>query len=171
MKKSVAEETKYLLRTASGEHLAFERLYKLCSPRLFSSALRLLRDRALAEDALQDAFLKIWRNAKQYDAQKGTAMAWMSMILRRACLDRLASRKPTEPIDDLEIASPIVEPSDPAVRKCLEFLLELPRRALVLAYAHGYTHDEIAEILVKPVGTVKSWVRRSGIALKECLEA
>jgi RNA polymerase sigma-70 factor, ECF subfamily len=159
-----------IVACAKGDRAAFKALYDATSARLFGGALRLLRDHALAQDALQDGFLKIWRNADKFDATKGTALAWMSIIVRRAALDRMSSRREHVGLDDLEIAAPPVEPADLGLEKCLLKLPELHRKALILSYVYGYNHDEIANMLQKPVGTIKSWVRRAGISLRECLK-
>jgi RNA polymerase sigma-70 factor, ECF subfamily len=172
MSESPALELDRLIEAcAKGDRAAFKALYDATSGRLFGGALRLLRDHALAQDALQDGFLKIWRNADKFDATKGTALAWMSIIVRRAALDRMSSRREHVGLDDLEITAPPVEPVDLGLEKCLLKLPELHRKALILSYVYGYNHDEIANMLQKPVGTIKSWVRRAGINLRECLEA
>jgi RNA polymerase sigma-70 factor, ECF subfamily len=160
-----------ILACGRGERSAFEKLYQAASSKLFGGAVRLLRDHALAQDALQDGFLKIWRNASRFDPQKGSAMAWMSIIVRRAALDRLPSKRVYVHLEDVELEAPAIAPADPGVARCLEKLPELHRKAVILAYVYGYNHDEIASLLQKPVGTIKSWVRRSGILLRECLEA
>lgn len=156
---------------AQGDRLAFKSLYDAASSQLFGGAMRLLRDHALAQDALQEGFLKIWRNADKFDASKGSAMAWMSIIVRRAALDRLATRREHVDLEDIELAAPEITPRDPGLDKCLNKLPQLHRKALILSYVYGYNHDEIAGMLQRPVGTIKSWVRRSGISLRECLEA
>jgi RNA polymerase sigma-70 factor, ECF subfamily len=155
---------------ANGDRVAFKALYDASSSQLFGGAMRLLRDHALAQDALQEGFLKIWRHSDKFDATKGTAMAWMSIIVRRAALDRLATRREHIDLDDIELAAPEIAPRDPGLDKCLQKLPDLHRKALILSYVYGYNHDEIANMLQKPVGTIKSWVRRAGISLRECLE-
>jgi RNA polymerase sigma-70 factor, ECF subfamily len=153
-----------------GDRSAFEKLYQATSSKLFGGALRLLRDHNLAQDALQEGYIKIWRNADKFDPSKGAAMSWLSIIVRRAALDRLPSGHVHIDIDDVELAAPAVAPADPGLARCLEKLPDLHRKALLYSYVYGYNHDEIAEMLQKPVGTIKSWVRRSGILLRECLE-
>jgi RNA polymerase sigma-70 factor, ECF subfamily len=159
-----------IIKCGQGDRLAFEKLYQSTSSKLFGGALRLLRDHNLAQDALQDAFLKIWRNAARFDPEKGTAMAWLSIIVRRAALDRLPAQRVLVHLDDVELEAPTIAPSDPGLARCLEKLPEMHRKSLIYAYVYGYNHDEIADMLQKPVGTIKSWVRRSGILLRECLE-
>jgi RNA polymerase sigma-70 factor, ECF subfamily len=160
-----------LSSSARGNRAAFQALYEATSSKLFGAAMRLLRDHALAQDALQDGFLKIWRNAASFDREKGTALAWMGVIVRRAALDRLRQRVFHEPIEDIEIAGPSTAPNDPGVAKCLEAIPQQQRKSLILSYVYGYTSLEIADTMGKPEGTIKSWVRRAGIALRECLEA
>lgn len=154
-----------------GNRAAFTALYSQTSGLLFGAALRLLRDHALAQDAVQDGFLKIWNNAAKYDPSKGSPMSWMGIIVRRAALDRMRSIKNHVSLDGIDVAAPQFEPSNPKVTKCLGLLPKTQERALILSYVYGYTHDEISGSMAKPVGTIKSWVRRAAIALKECLEA
>jgi RNA polymerase sigma-70 factor, ECF subfamily len=160
-----------LSASARGNRAAFQALYEATSGRLFGGAMRLLRDHALAQDALQDGYLKIWRNAASFDNSKGSALAWMGIIVRRAALDRLRQRVSHEPLDDLEIAAPVLEPNDPGVERCLKAIPQQQRNSLILSYVYGYTSLEISDRMGKPEGTIKSWVRRAGIALRECLEA
>ena len=82
-----------LLRTARGDDLAFARLYRLVAPQLFPLALRMLKRRDLAEEALQEAFVSIWRHAGSFDPSKGAAMTWMASIVRNRCLDRIRARR------------------------------------------------------------------------------
>jgi RNA polymerase sigma-70 factor, ECF subfamily len=167
---SIALET-LIKASARGNRAAFQALYEATSARLYGAAMRLLRDHGLAQDALQEGFLKIWRNAEKFDATKGSAMSWMGIIVRRAALDRMNRLQAHDNIDDIEIAAPAIEPSNPKLNKCLKTLSETQGNVLILSYVYGYTHDEIAANLDKPVGTIKSWVRRAGLALRECLEA
>ncbi len=160
-----------ILACGRGNRSAFKALYEATSPRFFGAARKLLKDHGLAQDAVQEGFLKIWHNAQRFDPKKGSPMAWMGIIIRRAALDRMRSIRHHDTLDGIEVEAPHFEPSDPKVNKCLEGLPETQGRALILSYVYGYTHEEIANSMEKPVGTIKSWVRRAGIALKECLEA
>lgn len=160
-----------LKATAGGDRIAFRKLYGETSGRLFAVALRILRDRQLAEDAVQEAFVRIWRSAGKYDPARGSPLAWMAVIARNAALDRIKQRADWEPIEELEIPAIEAEPADARVGHCLKKLSEQHRNALVLMYVYGLTHPELAERLNAPLGTVKSWVRRGAAALRECMES
>jgi RNA polymerase sigma-70 factor, ECF subfamily len=153
---------------AAGHRDALKRLYDRFGRRLYGVAHRILRDSALAEDALQEAFVKIWRNAGKYDGARGSALAWVVIIVRRAAFD-LRPREPVgEPVD---IADEQPEPGmlDPRLAGALAALPDDQRKALLLMYVYGLTHAELATALGAPLGTVKSWVRRGAAALKEAL--
>ena len=87
------ELNELLLRTARGDRQAFARLYRLSATQLFALALRMFKRRDLAEEALQEAFVSIWRHAASFDPGKGAAMTWMASIVRNRCLDRIRARR------------------------------------------------------------------------------
>jgi len=154
---------------ARGDHAAARELYQLIGGRLFGIAQRILRDPGLAEDAVQDGFLKIWKNAHRFDPQKGQASAWMGVIVRRVALDK-RPKVATQMLPELEAPKIDMDYVHPRLRQCLAELPQLHRNALVLMYVYGLSHSELAERMDAPLGTVKSWVRRASAALKEKLE-
>ena len=154
---------------ARGDHAAARELYQLIGGRLFGIAQRILRDGGLAEDAVQDAFLKIWKNAHRFDVEKGQASTWMGVIVRRVALDK-RPKVATQILPELEAPKVDMDYVHPRLRESLEELPELHRNALVLMYVYGLSHSELAERMGAPLGTVKSWVRRASAALKEKLE-
>ena len=154
---------------ARGDHAAARELYQLIGGRLFGIAQRILRDGGLAEDAVQDAFLKIWKNAHRFDIEKGQASTWMGVIVRRVALDK-RPKVATLTLPELEAPKVDMDYVHPRLRESLEELPELHRNALVLMYVYGLSHSELAERMGAPLGTVKSWVRRASAALKEKLE-
>jgi RNA polymerase sigma-70 factor (ECF subfamily) len=174
---------------SQGRQAAFQELYGLVSPQLFASLLRILKRRDLAEEALQDAFLSVWRNAGSYSADKGAPMTWLVSICRYRALDTLrrqrreVSLEPMlEDVEDgtAELAGLVDESADGtliskaetrALDDCMGLLNDGQRSSLKLAYFDGCTHEEIAAHLSSPIGTVKSWVRRGLESLKRCLEA
>ncbi|MGH8292530.1 MAG: sigma-70 family RNA polymerase sigma factor [Gammaproteobacteria bacterium] len=177
-----------LLRAcAQRQQPAFQRLYQLTSPQLFAILVRILKRRDLAEEALQDAFISVWRNAGSYTAQKGTPMTWLVSICRYRALDVLRREKREVPMenadggddeaqlsvlsDDPDAGELISHAEARALQLCLEGLSESQRHSLRLAYFDGCSHEEIARALDSPIGTVKSWVRRGLQGLKRCLEA
>lgn len=172
---------------AQKRQLAFQKLYHLTSPQLFAILMRILKRRDLAEEALQDAFISVWRNAASYTAQKGSPMTWLVSICRYRALDMLRREQREVPlrqdddedmdteldvfVGDSEAGELISHAETRALEQCLKQLSTSQRRSLRLAYFDGLSHAEIAHALRSPVGTVKSWVRRGLQDLKRCLEA
>ena len=165
-----------LARCARQDSTALEALYQQVSPLLLALLLRLLRARDLAEDALQDVFVRVWRQAGQYDAQRGRALAWLVSIARYRAIDMQRARKDWVALDS--VAEPAVSVSGPestltqnSLERCMQLLSGEQRHCLVLAYQQGLTQDNIARTTGHPLGTVKSWVRRALVSLRRCLES
>jgi RNA polymerase sigma-70 factor (ECF subfamily) len=171
-------------RCASADSQALQRLYALVSPMLFACITRILRRRALAEEALQDVFISIWQQADQFTAARGRPMAWMMSIARYRAIDllrreRLAPALVAQPEDyrtadaeaDSESGSAAWLPSDESMKRCLGLLSNQQAHCLELAYVNGSSHDEIARLVGSPLGTVKSWIRRALLSLRQCLES
>jgi RNA polymerase sigma-70 factor (ECF subfamily) len=167
--------------TAAGDRAAFAELYRLTSPQLFGVALRILRQRDRAEDVLQESFVAVWRRAGDYDSGKGSAMTWLATILRHRAIDaiRRSAHQPervAEPEEALlALAAGPADAADRgsqlwALQNCLAELGEQQRRAILMIYAYGLTQEELAARIATPLGTVKSWVRRSLERLKRCLD-
>ena len=153
---------------AAGERAALRQLYDRFGARLYGIAYRILRDSALAEDAIQEAFVKIWRNADKFDSARGSALGWVVIIVRRAAFD-LRPRDPVgEPVD-IPAEQPETDMLHPGLARALDALPEMHRKALLLMYVYGLTHAELSAAMGAPLGTVKSWVRRGAAALKESL--
>lgn len=153
-----------LAQTAAGDPRAFRTLYDATSPRLFGAALALLRRRDLAEDAVQDAYLRIWTRAATYDPARGAPLPWMLRTLRNAAIDRLRSPAPAT-TDIMDLDTELLAPPAPIddrldIVRAMALLAEGPRQAILLTYLHGYTTEEAATRLHAPVGTVRSWMRR-----------
>lgn len=164
-----------LARCARQDARALEELYKQVSPLLLAVLLRMLRARDLAEDVLQDVFVRVWRQAGQYEAQKGRALAWLISIARYRAIDLQRSQKQWVALDDIEEkGTPAIRPESTLTQltlaHCLGLLSDEQRRCLALAYQQGLTQDSIASIVGFPLGTVKSWVRRGLASLRKCLE-
>jgi RNA polymerase sigma-70 factor (ECF subfamily) len=163
-----------LERVAAGDMAAFRDLYNACAGRLMAITLNILRDRQAAEDAVQEALLRIWRRADRYDPSRGAPLAWMGVIARNAALDMVSARRPMEELeaaDTIELATQMVEPPDARLGQCLERLPVDQAKAIVTMYTFGLSHSELAEQLSLPLGTVKSWVRRGMLALQECMKS
>jgi len=171
-----------LARSAMRDANAFERLYQIASPKLFGLAVHLLKRKDLAEDVLQEAFVKIWHNASSYHPEKGSAMVWMTSIVRYRALDVVRSKhyKSTdsgetgEQLMDEFTTSPLDELLQDSELKtlvdCMDELQETQKKSILLAFYEGNTHHELAEKLKVPLGTVKSWIRRGLDRVKRCLK-
>lgn len=163
-----------LARCATGERNALQVVYDMEAARMIGVARRFLFRRDLAEDAVHDAFVRIWRSAGQFDPLRGSPRNWLYAIVRNRALSIHRSEHRYDSAEDIDAA---IEPEavfarlpeTSALRRCLE-KIERPRRDIVvLAYAHGMSHGELAGRMKLPLGTVKSWVRRSLTSLQECM--
>ncbi|WP_339948823.1 sigma-70 family RNA polymerase sigma factor [uncultured Albimonas sp.] len=165
-------------RCAAGDESAFKALFDAEAARMKGIAMRVLHRSDMAEEAVQEAFLQIWRNARRYDRALGSPRAWMFTIVRFRAIDLLRSRPqedalPPEELDRLREAA-VDHAWDGLDREgrlagCLAAIEAAPRRSLLLSYVVGLTQEEIAGRLGRPLGTVKSWMRRALLSLRECL--
>jgi CPA2 family monovalent cation:H+ antiporter-2 len=181
-KPDQAELADLILAVADGDRGAYKQLYDRTAPKLFGIVLRMIRDRSLAEDILQDVFLRVWRNAGNFAPEAGGPMAWLSSIARNRTIDVLRQKSLVLPgHDDSETdwQQMIADPRDPeadfmdisALRHCLSEIDEPARGCVLLAYYEGYSRDELAVRFGRPVNTIKTWLHRSLLALKSCLES
>jgi RNA polymerase sigma factor (sigma-70 family) len=164
---------------AAGERSALKQIMETEGGRMLGVARRMLRRQDLAEDAVQECFVLLWRKAHQFDAERGQAKAWIYTILRNRCLTLLRNAHPETALDPAEAE----EASDDAIleiaynrlerthdlRICLESLDPHKRMAILSSYILGYSHGEIAGRMGAPLGSVKAWVRRGLLMLRECL--
>lgn len=169
-----------LLACAEGDKNALRRIYDQECPRMIGVAQRILKRRALAEEAVQDTFILVWRHAGRFDSRRGAGLTWIYAILRNRALSILRDERRLDTEAEPVAAEAPSEEDDPeavmaklsdaeALRGCLQTLPAQRRDMVLLAFAQGLSHGEIAGKLGLPLGTVKSWIRRSLIALKECL--
>ncbi|HWV15583.1 MAG TPA: sigma-70 family RNA polymerase sigma factor [Cellvibrio sp.] len=170
-----------LSATAQGDRAAFAELYRHLGGRLYAISLQLLRQRELAEDAVQEAFVRIWHNAGEYQQEKGLVLTWMISIVRYRALDILRATKrrreqagghSEEPMDERGPDAELFEQRDRVrIDNCMDHLQQDQRQAIQLAYFKGFTHQEVGTYLGTPLGSVKSWIRRGLDRLKRCLES
>lgn len=181
--RSVGGVSGYLRAMARGEHGALAGCYDQIGPVVFSLAVRMMRDRAAAEDVTQDIFVQVWKQAERYDASRGTAEGWIMMIARTRILDRLRSRAAgvvLKPMGDQVPEAPDAEdwPDDlaitredaSAVRRAVGELPGEQREAVELAFFDGLTQAEIAEKLKVPLGTIKTRIRLGLLKIREKLK-
>lgn len=187
------ELAQLLARTALGDRAAFAALYRRSSGHLYAVVLRIQRDRALAEDVLQEVYVSVWKAAAGFDAARSQPLTWLTHVARHRAIDSLrrAQAQPLaqaaagvgasdesadDPLDQL--ASPAPGPlellgrasEDRRLDGCLQRLSAPQRQSVALAFFDGLSHAEVAAQLREPLGTVKSWVRRGLQALKSCLD-
>jgi RNA polymerase sigma-70 factor (ECF subfamily) len=168
---------------ARRDRAAFQRLYERTSSQLLACLIRILRNRASAEDALQDVFVQVWNRAAQFDSTRGSAWGWLVAIARYRAIDmrRRESRGAATALPGENDIAIDEEPQDElmalgdrataALTHCLGALQPRQRECIVLAYQGGLTHAEVASEVGEPLGSVKSWIRRGLAALKRCLES
>ena len=182
-----AELMALLDRVGQRDETALRLLYERTAPRLLGLAMRILRQREWAEDALQESFLTIWRLAGDYRASLSPPLAWMGLIVRSRSLDALRRQSAertlrVQSLDDesmLEaLASDATDPLDAAdaseqarvLQHCLGELEGRQREVLSLAYLRDLSHGELAQQLALPLGTVKTWIRRALEKLRNCMK-
>jgi RNA polymerase sigma-70 factor (ECF subfamily) len=168
---------------ASGSRTAFDALYRATSAKLFGICLHFLPDRGEAEDLLQEIYANIWRKAAQFDAERASAGAWLTMIARNKAIDRLRTsparhrHRPIEDAADISDSGPSplqhVEASADRARleACMDKLDDHRRALIRTAFFEGVTYETLAERSGSPLSTMKSWIRRGLMQLRACLEA
>jgi RNA polymerase sigma factor (sigma-70 family) len=161
------ELSQLLARAGLGDRMAFASLYERTSGHLLAVVLRIQRDRAQAEDLLQEVYVSVWKAASSFDAARSQPLTWLTSIARNRAIDSLrrASAQPR-----LESSSRDDDDDRPELGHCMEQLSPPQRQSVALAFFDGLSHAEVAEHLREPLGTVKSWVRRALHTLKSCLE-
>jgi RNA polymerase sigma-70 factor (ECF subfamily) len=170
-----------LQRASRGDEQAFGRLYDATSARAHGLALRVVRNPALAEEVLQDAYLDAWRTSGRYDPARGSAIGWLLTIVHRKAVDRVRSAEAAARRDTTYHRENVVVEHDVTaeaaqgsleaqrVRGAVATLTEVQREAVELAYFGGYTHTEVATMLEVPVGTAKTRIRDGLIRLRDAM--
>lgn len=169
-----------LLRVADGDRQAYAEFYRLTASYLFGIIVRILPDRGEAEDVLQEVYISAWRRADSFDPARGNAITWLVTLGRNRAIDRLRQRKEAtldddlpEQIDEAPTPAAAAEASQERERleRCLQALEPRHGHAVREAFFSGATYQELADRLRVPLGTMKSWIRRSLMQLKACLES
>lgn len=170
-----------LAQSSQGDRRAFETLYRSVGPRLHGVALRFMGRADLAEEVLQESFVRIWHNASRYEAHLSAPLTWMINITRNQAIDQLRKQR-ERPLSEVEQDALSDESPSAheqlnsareahALNRCLETLDGMQRQSISVAYFQGLSCSELAEHLATPLGTVKSWIRRGLERLRRCLEA
>jgi len=185
------ELSQLLARAGLGDRAAFARLYERTSGHLFAVVLRIQRDRAMAEDLLQEIYVSVWKAAASFDAARSQPLTWLTHIARNRAIDslrraqaqpRMESSSRDDDDDRPDIAEALADEGPGPLEllgrasearelgQCMERLTPVQRQSVALAFFDGLSHAEVADRLREPLGTVKSWVRRALMTLKGCLE-
>ena len=172
-------------RVAGGDRASFQDLYQRTSAKLYGTALRILRDEALTRDVLQEAYVKIWQKAADFNPDFASPVTWMATIVRNRALDEIRRTKPVsisamgEDGDNFDFAAEFDHPLDSRERSeelrrlmsCLGDLDEERRQVVLLAYYRGMSREELSRRFGRPVPTIKTWLHRSLTQLRGCLQS
>ena len=175
------ELNQLLLQTARSDQKAFAELYRRTSSKLFGVCLRMLRDRAEAEEVLQETYTTVWRRATSFDASKASAITWLVTLSRNKSIDRLRQHREELLDDPVRMDETVDDSPSPAVdaetsqehqrlESCLDELEPKQQSSVREAFFTGATYNELATRCKVPLGTMKSWIRRSLMQLRACLE-
>lgn len=177
-------EAELIRRIGAGERSAFDELYARYSRPLFSYAFKFLKDRMIAEEVLQDAFVKIWRTAPRYNPELSRPFSWAVLVTKRLCIDRLRRMKPEAVVEDpmalqsneetrSQQRSPVetvaVGEEIGRLRSMIDKLPQAQKDSLSLAISQGLTQQEISDTLGMPLGTVKTSMRRGMQRLRQLM--
>ena len=166
---------------AGGSQAALAEVYQRTSAKLFGICLRILGDRSEAEDTLQDIYVNVWRKAGSFDPQRASPITWLAALARNRSIDRRRARGTRETVG-VEEASEIPDGAPDAlaalsaaedgvrISACLSELEERQNNAIRAAFFDGLSYPELAARWAVPLGTMKSWIRRGLLRLKDCLE-
>lgn len=184
--RSVPDYEAIIAGCKAGRPQAMRELYDCESGRMLGVAVRIVRDPALAEDVVHEAFVSVWRHAATFDPSRGSGRTWIYSILRNAALSavrRRATQPATLPVSGDEDGESVVDtledpraqvmletrPDMGRLHACLQALDDHRRECVLLSYVEGCSHSEIADRLGAPLGTVKSWIKRALLALRDCM--
>lgn len=176
-----AELVRLLSSVTQGDQTSFEQLYGATRAKLYGVVLRILHRRELADEALQEAYLRIWRNAGKFDPAVASAMSWMIAIARNLAIDIARKKAEFSLEEEPEAMDVAAETPNPLAQRemtdelkrllaCIGKLEPERRRLVLLAYYGGWSREQLAAKLDKPVNTIKTWLRRSLIEIRECLD-
>lgn len=169
-----------LAAVAKGDQTAFERLYQATRAKLYGTALRILRRAELADEVLQEVYLKIWNSAGQFDPGAASPITWMVAITRNRAIDLVRKRAEVSIEEEPEVMETAGDNPHPLAKRemseelrrlltCMGRLDEDRRRLVLLAYYGGWSREQLATKFEKPVNTIKTWLRRALAEIRECL--
>jgi RNA polymerase sigma-70 factor (ECF subfamily) len=165
-----AELVWLIAAVAKGDQAAFERLYAATRAKLYGVVMRILRRQDLAEEVMQDVYMKVWSSAGQFNPGVASPVTWMVAIARNRAIDLIRKRGEIA-LDDVPGAMEIAERSEDLKRllDCIGRLEPERQKMVLLAYYNGWSREQLAEKMERPINTVKTWLRRSLLDVRECL--
>ena len=180
MQTSRTELVDLLGLVARGDKRAFAHVYRAVAPKLYGIVLRILGRRDVADEVLQEVFVKIWERAGDFRADLASPITWMATIARNRALDEVRRKQPQaleETPEALQVADPAMLASDKLelseefrrLERCLAALDDEKQAMVKLAYLNGLSREQLAGQFGKPVATIKTWLHRSLKQLKDCL--
>ena len=172
-----------LAAIVDGDQRALARFYDLTAPVMYGRLLRMLRRPDWAREALQDCYIRVWKRSVTYSPEKGEPIHWLTGVARYRALDLLENaQKYSQRFesdancgDDWPDSREAIEDHVARLEKlarlshCMRTLSQIQRRCILLAYYEGYSHQELSRVMNAPLGTVKAWLRRGVVKLRECL--
>ena len=170
-----------MVRVAQGDEAALEEVYARTNAKLYGICLRILRDRDEAEDALQEVYVKVWRSAASFEPSRASPITWLAILARNKAIDKLRSSARLRGAEPIQAAMGERDPNKDALSQvtdsqdrrrlllCMDELEVRQSDAIRSAFLDGATYNDLAERTGVPLGTMKSWVRRGLLRLRECL--
>jgi RNA polymerase sigma-70 factor (ECF subfamily) len=169
-----------LTATAHGDRAAFSKLYAATSAKLYGTALRILRRRDLADDVVQEAYVRVWNHAARFDPERGSPITWMATIVRHLAIDLARRNRVAQSGSEAELLAIPSHQPDPfdelamterhqRVRQALGKLDPIKRRLIIAAYLHGESREQLAERFGAPVNTIKTWLRRAILEMRAAI--
>lgn len=176
----IEDHSSLIVACGRGDRAALQQIYRREAGAMIGVAARIVKRRELAEEVVQESFVAIWRNAARFDPAIGSGRAWLFQIVRNRALNMLRDTSREMPTEQDALNAAVDADADyenvyerlannSALKRCLDELEPHRRKGVLLAFVEGMSHGEIAAALKVPLGTTKSWLRRSLIALRECM--
>ena len=175
-----AELVALIASVAKRDEAAFERLYAATRAKLYGVVLRILRRQDLAEEVIQETYVKIWNSATQFNPALASPITWMTSIARNRAIDIVRKRSELSIEDEPDAMEVAADSPDPLARRemseelkrlleCVGRLEPDRQRLVLLAYYNGWSREQLAEKFASPVNTIKTWLRRAMLEIRECL--
>lgn len=174
---SEIQHQKWVYATSQGDRKAFEKLYLATAGKLLAVAQKLLGRKDMAEEIIQDTYIKLWHNAASYHTDRGSVLTWLVSMVRNRCIDELRHQKVHRDNTEKIPLPTDISPKNPKendhnkLNQCFDTLQNTQRQSIQLAYFYGLTHQEITRHLEAPLGSIKTWIRRGLEALKRCIQS